>query len=682
MVQASVPRPLPGLPSRAAAPAPARRFADRLPRGEAARRALWRGAWAPWWLGSDVPAPLPPAREPVPAATLGPAGEVVVLGLDQIARRLWLRHALHLVVRALWLGLAVGCLWLVAELAGGPSLRPVALAWVGGVLLGLGVIFALLSKPGRRRTARMLDRTFGLQERLTTAVDHLGRGVPGEGERATVVYLQMADAANAVAELRRHRALGLRIPVRELVLAIFFGLLLAALYFIRGVGGDMPPLAAAAVPAFTPAVERPAEPPPPPPAEAQPAELAPTVEEVRQRAERSLAAQRDLQALARALNDHAVTRSAAEAIGQGEYEQGANELRDLAPSADQLSPAAREELARDLEQAASQMSPGSQAQPDAPSQDLGSAARQAAEGLRQGEQAAQEGVRQLGDQVERTGGQVASQEELAEQMRRAQEAEAQGQRRGASGSQGSQQGQQGQAGQASEATAGEPGQPGQGGESGAQAPNEGQPGEGNDGEGGQPSGEPGEGGQQAGAQGEPGQEGAPGGQPGGQEGQPGQGQPGSEPGASGQSGEGGDESAGDSSRSGAGAGAGGGQGDEEGPDAPGQAPGGAESGEQGSQGAPAEQQVGQGSGEGVAGDAPAPVVETIQLPSAPRGEGVQTAADGGSSSRGSGAGVTAGAGSTVQGEVGASGPDSNRVPPDYREVVEDYFSQPEGEGGA
>jgi hypothetical protein len=47
--------------------------------------------------------------------------------------------------------------------------------------------------------------------------------------------------------------------------------------------------------------------------------------------------------------------------------------------------------------------------------------------------------------------------------------------------------------------------------------------------------------------------------------------------------------------------------------------------------------------------------------------------------RGSGAGVTAGSGLAVQGEVGDAGPDSNRVPAEHRETVERYFSNGGGE---
>ena len=644
MAEGSLSCPFPGFGGRVGARR--RGIANRLPRGENRARLLWQAFWAPFWLGSDVPTPLPPARESARPADVGLAGEVVVGGLDQIARRLWLRHALHILVRAAWLGLAVGCVWLLVELRGGPVLDGERLIWIMAVLGTLGAVFAALSRPGRRQTARMLDRTFGLHERMTTAVDHLGRGVPKPGERASVVYLQMADAANVVADLRRHRTLGFRLPVRELVLAIFWGLVLAALYFLRGVGGDIPPVTAGAVPPFTPAVERPLE-AEQVAAEDAPVTLPPTVEEVLQRSERSNEAQRDLQALARALDDHAVTRSAAEAIGRGDYESAGDDLRELAPNADQLSPAAREELARDLDEASAEMSPGSS--------DLSEAARGAAGGLREGEEAAQEGVRELGDAVEQTGDEVVSQQELAEQMRQAEAAEAQGRR--------------GQGERSGPANAGEPGQ-------------DAVPGEAADGQSGEPSdaqgGQPGQGDARAGGERQPGDgqagPGQEGGEPGSESGQPGEGQQGGEPGRAGQPGEGGESNTGEGPQSERGGGAGSGDSQEDGGEGrPGAA---ADGGDQGAQGAPAEQRVTEGSGEQAETGEPNPVMETIELPPGTGGESVQTSNDAGSSSQGSGAGVTAGSGSAVQGEVGEAGPDSNRVPPAYRSLVERYFSEP------
>ncbi len=649
MVSRSLPRGFPGTGGRWAARLGGGGIG--LPRGEAARRLLWRTVWAPFWLGSDIPAPRLPAWEPATPADVGLAGDVVERGLDQIRRRLWLRHALTIVVRAVWLGLAVGCCWLLLEWVGGPPFAGAGLIWVTAGLVALGMILATVSQPSRRQTAEMLDRSFNLRERLTTALDHLGRGVPRAGERASVVYLQMADAANVVSELRRQRAVGVRVPVRETVLLVFCGLLLTALFFLRGVGGGIPPVAAGDVPVFTAAVDRPL---PPTPVAAKPgeAQVAPTVDEVRQRADRSNAAQRDLQTLARALDDHAVTRSAADAIGQGKYQAAANSLRQLAPSADQLSPSAREELARDLDTASSQMAPGGN--------DLSQAARETATGLRQGDQAAQQGVRDLGNQVERSGNQVAPQQELADQMRQAEAAQAQG--------------QPGQPGGT------DPGQPGDAGTAGETQANE-QAGEGRQGASGQPgkagASQPGEAQSRGQPGGQSGQQGGQQGQPGGQQGQPGDGQPGGQPGGNGQAGKGAENRTGDGQQSTQGSGAGGGQSQEK--QAGGQ-PGAAGGGQdQAAQGVPAEAQVSQGDGKGAPSGEPDPVTETIQLPPSSGGGGVQTSNDGGGSRQGTGSGMTAGSGAAVQGEVGKAGPDSNRVPPAYRSVVERYFSdQPEG----
>ncbi len=641
-----------------------RRFAPRGLRREALDRGrlktfLWQGVTAPYWAGSDVPPPPLPSRE-VPRPLLpGAAGEQVVRTLDRIAHRLWMQRIIHILVRAAWLGLAVGCLWLLVELQGGPALRATPLIIISALLIGLGLLFATVQRPTRRQVARMLDRSFLLKERLTTAVDHLGLGVPADGERASVVYLQMADAANVVAEIRGQPALGVRVPVREFVLAIAFGLVIAGLAFLRGVGGDVPPAAAGAVPAFTAAADRPAAAPAPAATDAGAAPAAPTVEEVRAQAQRSNDALRDLNALGQALADHAVTRSAADAIARGDYADAGDDLRNLAPDADQLSPGAREELATDLDQAASRMAPGSA--------NLADASHQAAEGLRQGENAAEQSVRNLGDQVEASGEQIAPQEDLARQMRQAQAAQssAAGDQQGqsANGDQSASESQpgsdqqtskDGQSGQSGEQQPGQAGQPGS--KSGDQPGNQAKAGESGQSEPGeeQPGGQPG----QSPAGGKPGQDGQAGGAD-----QPGQARDGEQ--GSGQ----GDQS----ERSGKGSGAGGGEADQ-GAKA-GQAGDPAAGGDQAGEGAPADEQVTNGDGKTKAAGDPAPVDATMELPQIAGEDAIQTSPDGGGSNRGTGAGVTAGSGTAVQGEVGEAGPDSNRVPPAYRSLVERYFTE-------
>ena len=261
---------------------------------------LWRAFWAPFWIWSDSPKPGLPARD-VP-----PYREILVLpgrrsstGIDRVRRRLWVTLAAAAICRGIWLALAFAAVLMLLDVLGGPTFDPRPAAIAGVMLLLAGLVLAALSKPSRPLTARMLDRTFGLQERLSTALDDLGLGVPVPGERAPVVYLQMADAANAIAALRNDSRLRPAIPVREVVLVVLCALVLATFAFLRGLGGGLPELAVAHVPPFTPAIERPAD-PEPSAAELEAAAMAPTVQEVLERADRSAQTRRDLQALAAA----------------------------------------------------------------------------------------------------------------------------------------------------------------------------------------------------------------------------------------------------------------------------------------------------------------------------------------------------------------------------------------------
>src|SRR5262245_22461998 len=161
---------------------------------------LWRALWLPYWLGSDNPAPLLPARnQPLPAG--GPAGDQVVHMIDDISRRVWIQRALNIIARALWLGLLVGFVWFIVDLSGGPEAHLHSLIYIWAILIIPGLVFAALSRPSRNVVARMLDRSFRLHERMTTALGNLGRDLPEPNQRASVVYLQVADSANVATEL-------------------------------------------------------------------------------------------------------------------------------------------------------------------------------------------------------------------------------------------------------------------------------------------------------------------------------------------------------------------------------------------------------------------------------------------------------------------------------------------------
>ncbi|MCA9860268.1 MAG: hypothetical protein KC438_11125, partial [Thermomicrobiales bacterium] len=220
------------------------------------RRVLaWQTLTAPWWLWSDMPVLPYPARDPaLPPG--GIAGDWVVDGLNRIATRIWIQRTMAIVVRGIWLTVLIGCLWLVAELLGGPALRLPIVLGLGALLVVCSVVVAALSRPTRAQTARMLDRSFGLQERISTALGNIGIEIPAEDGPASVVYLQVADAANAITLVREQSVFRLRPPARELVMAIALALALAALAFARGAGGTIPPAQSNVVPAFVPAAER------------------------------------------------------------------------------------------------------------------------------------------------------------------------------------------------------------------------------------------------------------------------------------------------------------------------------------------------------------------------------------------------------------------------------------------
>jgi hypothetical protein len=634
------------------------------------RMRAWQAVTAPWWIWSDLPRlPLPSRNPALPPG--GVAGDWVVHGLDRIATRVWIQRMLAIVVRGIWLTLLVGCLWLLTDLLGGPEFDQRIWLGFGAVIMLCSLAIALLSRPSRAQVARMLDRSFTLQERISTALGNIGKDVPVDGEHASVVYLQIADAANALTVAQEQPAFRLRPPAREFVMAIALALALAALAFARGAGGSVPPAQTNVVPAFVPAAQRFVQP------EAQPTpdpQNAPSVAEVQQMVQSSIDNQQDLAALADALSDHALTRDAAEQIQQGNYSQAAEELRNVAEQADQLSQSERDDLASDLNQAASQMSDGNQS--------LSNATQQAADGLQQGQDEAKSGVRDLANAVEQSGQQVQSSETLDQAMQQAQQNEA------ANAGQQGQPASQSQPGDQGEQSAGQQngtGDPQSASSSAASGEQSGQPGEADSNSGanaesgiGQDpqssSGQPGEG-----APSDASDSSAPGQQSG--EGQGQSQQPADNGAASGESAQSSSiQNTGKEGSPNQSSGAGGESGDE-------QAQGGTDSN---TGGKTAQDSPGKDPSEASVSDAAQTGADTsgasqdgreaVQLSRAPEGESVQVGGSSGASSLGPGAGVTVSSGATQQGEVGQTGPDSNHVPPEYRSIVESYFSDKDNGG--
>ncbi|MGD9712437.1 MAG: hypothetical protein AB7V46_10275, partial [Thermomicrobiales bacterium] len=217
--------------------------------------AIWQLVFLPWWLWSDNPAPRLPERDlPLPAGGL--AGEHVKAQLRSIARRAWLQRAMNVLARTLWLTILVAVVCQGVEILGGPKIVYSAIPWVGVALLIPALLLAICFRPSNSQVARMLDRSFELQERTITALANIGHDLPFDGQRAGIRYLQVADAANALTMIRGNSAFRPMPPVRELVVAIICGLAFASLFFLRGGEGEIPPLQPVSVPEFIPAAQQ------------------------------------------------------------------------------------------------------------------------------------------------------------------------------------------------------------------------------------------------------------------------------------------------------------------------------------------------------------------------------------------------------------------------------------------
>lgn len=657
----------------------------------------WQALWLPYWLGSDRPAPsLPAGRHVTNLSGRSPASgaeayvDHTINGLVRQFRASWIAGS---VLRGAWLSLLFWLGWMLLAIAGMASTpSPVGIAICALLLVGLGVVEGVLNRPTAPMVAAMLDRTFLLQERLTTACDVIGMGSSHPEEQRSVPRLQMADAANALGDVRSLLRWRHLIPVREIMGVLILGMALLTAIFAYIPDRRLPGISESPVPAFVPASQRLSDPKMADQGAVSPPNVenrAPTVAEVQEQARASQASREDLAAIGKALENNPTTRPAAEAIANGDSAAAADAIRSAANSAPGMSQEERNALADELAEAAEQVS--------SEHPELAEASREAAEGLRKGGAESTEGLGGLADEVEQTGAGVVSQEQLETNLREAQAGAGTGKEAGSPGEEqenGNQQSAEsaGEAGNAGDAALSDPGE-GVAAEPGVANPDQG----GTEPNPGSASG--GQGGQAPGSQGQEGTGSAPEG---------GAGQPSQDP-----SGEGAAPSGSASGESGAESSSENGQ------------PGGAS---QGQSGRPAEEtNASQGSGAGTGqtgandsaqgeqtGEAPppersAPEAEVPQNGAAsdrpPSGSGqpgepgnsgsvsggstslvlegtsdngVRTGSDSGSSSLGSGSGAGTASGDQVQGEVGVAGPDSNRVPEDQRDIVEDYFSDPGG----
>lgn len=297
--------------------------------------------------------------------------------LQTVAHTLRYRRRLRLGVRAVWLALAVWCVGTIARLLGLP-ITPNLLLGLAGLTFLVAAAYAWFSQPSLVQLAYGLDDRYQLGQQLGTALELARRNDVNPLEDR---LLQETDTL--LVRIRRYFDSQPLVPWREIETFAALGLLGVGLWF--GTGPQLPdalgPIALPTLP--TPiaptevAQQQPTEQPiseePPPP------ELSPEAQEA-------------AAAIADALRDNGATRSAADALDQGDPSEAASELRELADQADQLSDQARQDLADSLNEAARQLS---RSQPE-----LSSELDQQANALRRGGEETAEALEDLARTVE------------------------------------------------------------------------------------------------------------------------------------------------------------------------------------------------------------------------------------------------------------------------------------------
>lgn len=306
-----------------------------------AGRFLWETFWLPYWLGSGQP----PPRLPGFPARGRPGGRTPALlrQLDALRGAVWRRRAATLAWRCGWLALAALDLWLGLRVLAhrDAALGPFLVAAL--VILALGAFLVSTARPGRGELARALDRSFGLRERVATALEQAERGRL-TGLRA----LQVLDATRVTGEVSGARAFRRPLPAREVALFVALAILCAVLlglFVFRDHGRPattMPPAAS------LPGLARGAQ------AGGLAAQTQGNQPGNQQGQQSAGGAQQDLNALASALQGHDATQAAANALQSGDYSGAANALRQAGQNAGNMSQAERDALANDLRSGAAQ----------------------------------------------------------------------------------------------------------------------------------------------------------------------------------------------------------------------------------------------------------------------------------------------------------------------------------------
>ena len=246
-----------------------------------------------------------------------------------------------------------------------------------------GIVAALLLRPSEAEAIKKVDLRLELREQLGTAHELLATGANG-----ALVHWQIAQASDLAGDVPISKAFPL-LPRRELLAALLLAVASAGLLDLASLGITVPnPLASLQIPGITRAAPPKADRPlfnqqaAPGAAQATSSALEPTrqlLDEIQKQYQRgglsqqaasnamqqanaalnqvaqaSNIQQQALDNLATNLRDTAAGSDIAQRLRQGDYQNAAQQLRDLGQQVDQLSPAARQQLFQALQNSAAQ----------------------------------------------------------------------------------------------------------------------------------------------------------------------------------------------------------------------------------------------------------------------------------------------------------------------------------------
>ncbi|NOK60744.1 MAG: hypothetical protein GFH27_549289n274 [Chloroflexi bacterium AL-W] len=309
--------------------------------------------------------------------------------LDQLSIDRWARTGTRAILRAVWL---VGCVWCIGiggHLLWDWPLRYDLLGLISLAVIGIAIITLFRRRMSRQEVARRLDRRFQLHEQLATALEYAHK----RPSRESMSEQLLTEASHTTHQVYQRIQRQQNFPWSELLAVIAMALIVLGLYFMAGIGridesliGQRDPLPPLVQPSN---VEEFAEEPfASPENQLQDDQSGTPV----QNQPNPNADPQTLSALADALRDQGATRPAAEALDRGDLPAAAQELRELADQAGQLSAATRDDLANQLRDAADQIEENNPT--------LADQLRQSAEGLQRGEQNAAQALEDLARALE------------------------------------------------------------------------------------------------------------------------------------------------------------------------------------------------------------------------------------------------------------------------------------------